>query len=509
MLVDQITALILMGMILNDFDIENPYPNEHAVRLKSRKDFKEKPDWSTKGKFRRTPNGKIFVNKKVPKTVDVIWGQLKTQKGQTAAPQALRFPTKNWTAARARKWLKDNKVTFILFEPATGPRKDQTNPEPGTGNDNKNWFRIENKDSKKALVFLYDHIGHFGVSASDFMNQFNTIKAKNVELHIDSPGGLCHMGFAIYNNLKNSGKNIHVLIDGMAASMASVIAMVGNKITMPNNALLMIHNPQSCICGDAGKMRKQAELLDRIQEQIAEIYSDKSGKTIDEIKKKMEAETWFTGKEALAFGLVDENEGEIKRAADYHIDDMEIEFKNLDKFNNFINIKNTRPDNPNSKTEDQIMDLAELKTKHPDVYNQIVKDTRAEVNDDLEGALEAERGKGAEAERKRIEGINSIKVSGDKAQEIINKALADPKANKETVAVQLLDAQATDSTIKIEQRKTDGADLTNKTKNIDNNTPEAETETGEYDAKKDDEEAKAAAKAAGVDGGAKMEVANN
>jgi len=93
-----------------------PYPNEHAARLRQPGEFKEQPDWAQKGqKFARTSDGTIFGKVKVPSTIDVIWGQLKTQSGKTAAPQALRFPTKNWTAEKAKKWLADNVVKYDSF----------------------------------------------------------------------------------------------------------------------------------------------------------------------------------------------------------------------------------------------------------------------------------------------------------------------------------------------------------------------------------------------------------
>ncbi len=104
-----------------------PYPNEHSARLRQPSDFKERPDWATKeGKFRRTADGTIFGHVKVPQTADVIWGQLKSQSGKEAFPQAIRFPIKDWTAAQARKWLKDNKVKYIRFE-AAAPKKGNEN----------------------------------------------------------------------------------------------------------------------------------------------------------------------------------------------------------------------------------------------------------------------------------------------------------------------------------------------------------------------------------------------
>jgi len=102
-----------------------PYPNEHSARLRNPEDFKEQPDWASKGqKFARKSDGTIYGKIKVPATADVIWGQLKNQSDKEAAPQSIRFPTKNWTVDKAKKWLKDNNVKYILFEPAEKKKED-------------------------------------------------------------------------------------------------------------------------------------------------------------------------------------------------------------------------------------------------------------------------------------------------------------------------------------------------------------------------------------------------
>lgn len=101
-----------------------PYPNEHAARLKSPDDFD--PDT-----FRRKADGTIYGSIKVPATADVIWGKLKGKSGEKdyPVPQAIRFPMKDWTEAEARKWLKDNDVKYILFEPASGGKEQPLSDE--------------------------------------------------------------------------------------------------------------------------------------------------------------------------------------------------------------------------------------------------------------------------------------------------------------------------------------------------------------------------------------------
>lgn len=91
---------------------------EHRVRLRNPSDFKERPDWADGGKFRRTNGGTIFGSIKVPDSVGIIWGQLKTQMGEQASPQALRFKVSSWDVESAKKWLSEHRIKYILFEAA-------------------------------------------------------------------------------------------------------------------------------------------------------------------------------------------------------------------------------------------------------------------------------------------------------------------------------------------------------------------------------------------------------
>jgi len=98
-----------------------PYPSEHAARLVDPEKF---------DKFRRKADGKLYNTIKVPETIDVIWGHLESGEDDDWAAQALRFPTKDWTEAEAKAWLKDNKVKYIEFEPAKEPDKSTPGVKP-------------------------------------------------------------------------------------------------------------------------------------------------------------------------------------------------------------------------------------------------------------------------------------------------------------------------------------------------------------------------------------------
>jgi len=145
-----------------------------------------------------------------------------------------------------------------------------------------------------------------GASFRDDLKQLGDVKTIN--LHINSPGGSVFEGISIFNQLKQNKATINVYVDGLAASIASVIAMSGDTIFMPENAMMMIHNPMTVIMGNANELRKQADDLDRIRETSVSTYLSKSNGKISEkdLKQLMDDETWLTAKEAVDYGLADE-----------------------------------------------------------------------------------------------------------------------------------------------------------------------------------------------------------
>lgn len=139
---------------------------------------------------------------------------------------------------------------------------------------------------------------------SDVQNFLNEIKdVSRLDIHINSGGGSVFGGIAIYNLLKRCKAEKVVYIDGLAASIASVIAMAGDKIVIPSNAQMMIHKPSSAVRGNADDMRKEADILDGCQKTILNTYMQhtKEGITPDQINKLIDAETWKNGEEWQEF----------------------------------------------------------------------------------------------------------------------------------------------------------------------------------------------------------------
>lgn len=177
-------------------------------------------------------------------------------------------------------------------------------------------YRIENK-ADDTTMYLYDEIGYWGVTAKQFVKDLEAVKSKNIHLRINSPGGSVFDGTSIYNALKQHPANVVVHIDGLAASISSIIALAGNEVRMSENAFFMIHEPWSMVIGSSDDMRKEADLLDKVRSMIASTYVKKSKKDEKDIYDLMAAETWMTATEALEMGFIDsiDKEGEEEDAA--------------------------------------------------------------------------------------------------------------------------------------------------------------------------------------------------
>ena len=175
------------------------------------------------------------------------------------------------------------------------------------------WFSILNRGAGPTEILLFNEIGGDGQSAADFLNQLNAIGGP-VVVRINSPGGSVSDGLAIYNAMQRRG-NCAVEIDGMAASIASVIAMAGQPVRMAENALLMIHNPTALAWGDSGDMERASTMLEKCKESIITAYTKKTGLSAADISAMMDDETWLNASEALAQGFIDEISAPLAMAA--------------------------------------------------------------------------------------------------------------------------------------------------------------------------------------------------
>lgn len=201
--------------------------------------------------------------------------------------------------------------------------------------DNKMFWNFKSKVKDEADLYLYEEIGEswWGdtKSAKQFKKDLDALgDVKTLNIYINSPGGAVFDGMAIYNILKRHKAYKTTYVDGLAASIASVIALASDKVIIPSNAYFMIHRAWAITWGNTNDMKKMAEDLERIDEGIINVYMAKTELTRSEVIKLMDDETWMTGDEAKEYGFADEVEKEKKVAASINGDFLNF---NGQKFN--------------------------------------------------------------------------------------------------------------------------------------------------------------------------------
>lgn len=170
------------------------------------------------------------------------------------------------------------------------------------------WFSVQASGDEHTIL-IHDQIGKDwwtddGIASKEFSESLAKIPAgRKIKVRINSGGGSVHDGLAIYTALAERRKDVTVIVDGAAASIASVIALAGAKTIMPKHALFMIHNPWSRVTGDEHAMRKAADMLKIHGDAIANVYVERTKKPKDELLAMMDAETWMTGETAVAMGF--------------------------------------------------------------------------------------------------------------------------------------------------------------------------------------------------------------
>lgn len=155
-------------------------------------------------------------------------------------------------------------------------------------------------------ILLYGVIGDWwdGLDSSSIIQAVDQLgEIDKLVVRINSPGGLVHEGMAIFNFLKDHPAAVTIRVDGLAASIASIVALAGDEIIMGKGSMMMIHNPWNVVWGDADALRQEADVLEKITGQLVGIYAEATGKSEPDILAKMEAETWMTDEEAVAEGF--------------------------------------------------------------------------------------------------------------------------------------------------------------------------------------------------------------
>lgn len=286
--------------------------------------------------------------------------------------------------------------------------KNRTPRRPKASARSNSWFRMQARADSEAEIYIYDEIGYWGVTARQFVNDLKALgDITHINLHINSPGGDVFDGIAIFNALKHHGAAITVHIDGLAASMASVIAMVGNPVIMPENTMMMIHKPWGFAGGDANDMRDYAELLDKVESVLIPAYAAKTGKSSDEIAAMLEDETWMDGSECVELGFADQVTPSLQAMA--CIQSKRIE--DFEKMPNNIRNMITPPRNSNQRDPQQPVN-------QPQAQHVATQPSGADENT-IRAQVIAEQ-------KERVNGINNLfAMFGGKHSELQAQCVAD------------------------------------------------------------------------------------
>lgn len=161
-------------------------------------------------------------------------------------------------------------------------------------------------DLKKSEIYIYDVIGpeEFGmIGAMQVVDALKRMEGKRVTVRFNTPGGSVDEGIPMYNAMARHPGGVNTVVDGIAGSMGSYLMLAGIERSIARNSMVMVHNPMAISMGNAAELRKDADVLDKYLERMLPAYSEKTGKTVEELKPLLDAETWYVGQEIIDNGF--------------------------------------------------------------------------------------------------------------------------------------------------------------------------------------------------------------
>ena len=327
---------------------------------------------------------------------------------------------------------------------------------------NEKWYNIQNKAGETADIYIFDEIGTYGVTAQDFISEIKGLKDMPINLRINSLGGDVFDGMAMYNVIKRREAKTTVYIEGIAASIATIIALGADEVIMAENSLFMIHNAWGGTSGEAKDMRKTAETLDKITSELTDIYVKKTGLSYDALAEMMDEESWLNAQEAFDLGFIDTISDSIKVAAKYDVS----KFKNItqEEIKNklSININNKKMTNElkdwfNSKVEEIVTAVKGEVKVSADVAEQTAITVNLGDNEEITNKI-------SEFEAKNIELSNKMSL--------LEEELVSAKGNNETLTVEVegLNAKINKADAKGTELETSGDPAIVENKKVDGNS---------------------------------------
>ncbi|HEV7405170.1 MAG TPA: head maturation protease, ClpP-related [Chthoniobacteraceae bacterium] len=276
----------------------------------------------------------------------------------------------------------------------------------------QSWYRIRNAAADSVEIAILDEIGAYGVGSKAFNAELKKHTGKRVLLRLNSPGGSVVEGNAIANALRRHKGGITVQIDALCASMATLLSTCGAPVKMAENGLFMIHNPSAnYVSGDAGDLRKTADLLDKMKGTLVAAYVAKTGKPAAEIQQAMDDVTWLSADEAKEWGFVDEITDRVT--------DPKAFFDLTKLFANAPAVDMPGEASANAHTTASQMDLAALTAQVAQLTSQFTAET-AKVTD-LTARLTAETAKATALEADKLDLTNKLTAETAKVADLTGK----------------------------------------------------------------------------------------
>lgn len=320
-------------------------------------------------------------------------------------------------------------------------------------------FTMEADASKPARLDLFGTVGgsywEDGFNESEFSDSMKGLKeTQPLDVYINSPGGSVYTGMAILNLLKKHKGAVCIYVMGIAASAATLITSAPNaKVVMPTGSMMMIHLPALYAGGNKNELRKQVELLEKIEKNVVNVYKEKTGLSEKEISEMIADETWMTAEEAVEKGFADEVDTETK--IENSVSDKAFMFGGVSapvgmfkKFPERILNKLNRISEKNStlQNEEDKMTLEEMKEKYPELCSKLCADAKAE------GVKE-----GTASERQRIKALEEMALAGH--EEILAKAKFETGISAEQMAVEIVKAEKASREASAQAHGKDAKDL--------------------------------------------------
>ncbi|KPL99287.1 ClpP-like prohead protease/major capsid protein fusion protein [Vibrio splendidus] len=294
---------------------------------------------------------------------------------------------------------------------------------------NKSWYTLKN-EADVIKVWVHGDISAWDIDATEIIAALQVANGKEVELRMLSGGGSVYQGLAMYNALKAHKGRVVGIVDGMAASIATYVLLACDSIRMPENAMLMIHNPAIGAWGGEKEINSALQQLQAATKTISEAYAEKSGQPLEEVLTAMESETWFTAQAAKDWGLVDE----VVEAVD-----LSNSLQSFDE-SDFKNFKQAPSELMNSLTlqsNEPTPLAASAKPNEPQINKPKQVSDMPKPNEELQNAVKAENQRQAD--------IRALCAQHKVSEALTNEMLTDLSCSVGQASTKILESIGTQS----------------------------------------------------------------